>query len=565
MKRIYKNIISIILIVLIGVGIYFTTSYSRKNLDKPMNNMENMDKSSQTENTDNMPPEKPNENNDDNVPPEKPDENGNMTKTEDNNQSQVKTVYKILISLEVLIEIFLVTYLIMSNFNSKTIKDTFINFDKILIFILICLIFTIIIFFVIDKMVSVNNFNNIGMGENQSSNISYLAVKKITSDEDITNDSLESSNENENALLVSGATSNITNTVVTKSGSSDGGDNTSFYGINSAILAKDGANITINNSTITTDATGANGVFSYGGSATTENSLSDGTTINIKNTNIITKKDNSGGIMTTGGGVTNAENLTIETSGVSSAAIRTDRGGGTVTVNKGSYITNGAGSPVIYSTADVTVKNATLISNASEGVIIEGKNSVTLENVTLTDSNSKLNGKSTTYKNIFLYQSMSGDASSGTSTFTSKNSKITTDKGDTFFITNTTSTINLENNTFINNDKSGYFLRATTSDWGSSDSNGGNVTLNLINQNIEGNIYIDEISTLKINLSSSSYYEGYINNENTAKNISLTVDKTSKIKLTGDTYVTSFENLDTTNSNIDFNGYKLYVNGNSIN
>ena len=160
---------------------------------------------------------------------------------------------------------------------------------------------------------------------------------------------------------------------------------------------------------------------------------------------------------------------------------------------------------------------------------------------------------------------MSGDASSGTSTFTSKNSKITTDKGDTFFITNTTSTINLENNTFINNDKSGYFLRATTSDWGSSDSNGGNVTLNLINQNIEGNIYIDEISTLKINLSSSSYYEGYINNENTAKNISLTVDKTSKIKLTGDTYVTSFENLDTTNSNIDFNGYKLYVNGNSIN
>ncbi len=565
MKRIYKNIISIILIVLIGVGIYFTTSYSRKNLDKPMNNMENMDKSSQTENTDNMPPEKPNENNDDNVPPEKPDENGNMTKTEDNNQSQVKTVYKILISLEVLIEIFLVTYLIMSNFNSKTIKDTFINFDKILIFILICLIFTIIIFFVIDKMVSVNNFNNIDMGENQSSNISYLAVKEITSDEDITNDSLESSNENENALLVSGATSNITNTVVTKSGSSDGGDNTSFYGINSAILAKDGANITINNSTITTDATGANGVFSYGGSATTENSLSDGTTINIKNTNIITKKDNSGGIMTTGGGVTNAENLTIETSGVSSAAIRTDRGGGTVTVNKGSYITNGAGSPVIYSTADVTVKNATLISNASEGVIIEGKNSVTLENVTLTDSNSKLNGKSTTYKNIFLYQSMSGDASSGTSTFTSKNSKITTDKGDTFFITNTTSTINLENNTFINNDKSGYFLRATTSDWGSSDSNGGNVTLNLINQNIEGNIYIDEISTLKINLSSSSYYEGYINNENTAKNISLTVDKTSKIKLTGDTYVTSFENLDTTNSNIDFNGYKLYVNGNSIN
>lgn len=114
--------------------------------------------------------------------------------------------------------------------------------------------------------------------------------------------------------------------------------------------------------------------------------------------------------MTTGGGVMNAKNLTIETSGTSSAAIRTDRGGGTVTVEKGTYKTNGQGSPTIYSTANVTVKNASLTATSSEGVVIEGKNKVTLNNVKLTDTNNKLNGKSTTYKNIFLYQSMSGDA-----------------------------------------------------------------------------------------------------------------------------------------------------------
>lgn len=38
-----------------------------------------------------------------------------------------------------------------------------------------------------------------------------------------------------------------------------------------------------------------------------------------------------------------------------------------------------------------------------------------------------------------------------------------------------------------------------------------------------------------------------------------------KIKLTGDSYVTSLEDDDTTYSNIDFNGYKLYVNGVAIN
>ena len=47
---------------------------------------------------------------------------------------------------------------------------------------------------------------------------------------------------------------------------------------------------------------------------------------------------------------------------------------------------------------------------------------------------------------------MSGDASTGTATFTAKNNNITTTNGDSFYITNTTATINLSNNTIINND-----------------------------------------------------------------------------------------------------------------
>lgn len=108
-------------------------------------------------------------------------------------------------------------------------------------------------------------------------------------------------------------------------------------------------------------ANGSNGVFSYGGNK------NDGTTINISNTKITTKKDNSGGIMTTGGGNMNTTDLTIETYGTSSASIRSDRSGGNVKVSKGTYTTNGKGSPTIYSTANIEVSNATLISNKSEG------------------------------------------------------------------------------------------------------------------------------------------------------------------------------------------------------
>ncbi len=398
-------------------------------------------------------------------------------------------------------------------------------------------------------------------GGGNSSSASYSAVREITSNENIESGDFSSTNADENAISVSGdIKSTLSDITVTKTGDSDGGDNTSFYGTNSAIIAKGGANLTIENAEITTDATGANGVFSYGGSATTNNSSSDGTTINISNSTITTKKDNSGGIMTTGGGVMNAENLTITTAGTSSAAIRSDRGGGTVTVNKGTYKTTGKGSPAIYSTADITVKNATLIATASEGAIIEGKNSITLENVTLTDTNSSLNGQSTTYKNIFLYQSMSGDAATGKAVFSAKDSTITTNKGDSFYVTNTTAEINLENNKIVNNDSTENFLRIQKDSWGNSGSNGGTVTLNMTNQTATGNIVVDSISKLTMNLNDSSSFKGAINSEN-AGEVELTLDKTSSITLTGDTYVKSLTNADSTNSNINTNGYKLYVNG----
>ena len=432
------------------------------------------------------------------------------------------------------------------------------NILYVIIIIVLIIILGVLWFLIINK----TNSNKNGVPEmNNNSSVTYSSVKEITKNENITSGKYKSTNSDENVISVTGdVKSTLSNINVSKTGDSNGGDNTSFYGNNSAILAKDGANVTIKNAKITTDATGANGVFSYGGSATTNNSNSDGTIINISNSTITTSKDNSGGIMTTGGGTMNATNLTITTAGTSSAAIRSDRGGGKVTVNKGTYKTTGKGSPSIYSTADITIKSATLIATASEGVVIEGKNSVTLENVKLTDTNNTLNGQSTTYKNIFLYQSMSGDAANGKAVFTSKNSTIITNKGDSFYVTNTTAEINLQNNKIINNDSTGNFLRIQKDSWGNSGSNGGTVSLNLDNQEASGNIVVDSISKLTMNLSNSSSFKGMINNTNEGE-VSLTLDKSSSITLTGDTYVKSLTNADSTNNNINLNGYKLYVNG----
>ena len=500
------------------------------------------------------------------APPEM--NNDNNTTTVNNEESNDKTpfYFYIIFIVEGLIISSIITYLILSKFNKKSFKETFENNDKKVIFGLLILVLTTLVTTGASIIKLPVKSKTSEEQNQQTSNISYKSANEITEDKTVKSENYNSTTADENALLVSGKVNvTVEDSKVTKTGDSNGGDTTSFYGINSGIIAKDGANLTIENATIETDATGANGVFSYGGSATTSNSSSDGTTVTIKNSKITTKKDNSGGIMTTGGGITKAENLTVETSGVSSAAIRTDRGGGEVTVNKGTYKTSGAGSPTIYSTADVTVKSATLTSTASEGIVIEGKNSVNLENVKLTDNNTKLNGKSTTYKNIFLYQSMSGDATTGEAEFTAKDSTIVTEKGDTFYVTNTSAKITLENNKITNKDSSGNFLRIQKDSWGNSGSNGGNVTFSMNNQIAEGNIVVDEISSLTLNIKSKSKYTGSINNGNTAKEVIVNIDKNSSIKLTGDSYVSELNDDDKSYSNIDFNGYILYVNGKAIN
>ena len=105
------------------------------------------------------------------------------------------------------------------------------------------------------KSIKENNIpmNNQGAPGGQNNNVSYSAGTEITKDTTITSGEYESSKADENAILVSGnIKANLSNINVNKTGDSDGGDNTSFYGTNSAILAKDGATLTLKNITTKT-------------------------------------------------------------------------------------------------------------------------------------------------------------------------------------------------------------------------------------------------------------------------------------------------------------------------
>ena len=383
------------------------------------------------------------------------------------------------------------------------------------------------------------------------------SANTISEDGTYTDTTYTSTGDDENALRVDGATVTLDGITVDKSaGATSNTENGDFYGVNAALLATNGATVTITNATVTSSAQNGNGVFSYG----------TGTTVNISESMITTTADNSGGIQTTGGGTTNATNLVVSTSGNSSAAIRSDRGGGTVNVDGGSYVSNGYNSPAVYSTADITVKNAFLTANNSEALVIEGKNSITLENCTVTGNMSDTKGSSSeeNVHNVMIYQSMSGDADVGTSTFSMTGGTLTGKNGDMIYVTNTHCVLTLSGVTIKNEDADGALLRvvgnSASHGWGTAGSNGAQVEFTADNQTLNGDIVVDTISTLNMKLTGGSTFTGTIsivdnaqNGTAVSNNAVVTIESGCTWTLTGDCVITSLTNSGT----INFNGYTI--------
>ncbi|MBQ9827335.1 MAG: hypothetical protein IJM62_01485 [Lachnospiraceae bacterium] len=402
-----------------------------------------------------------------------------------------------------------------------------------------------------------------------SADIDYSGAVEIGSADTQSGLNYDSSDSDESALLISTSDEvTIEDPTVTKTGSSDGGDSCNFYGLNAAVLVKDGSTTTITGGTITSDASGANGVFCYGGNGGQNGATGDGTTVIIRDTTITTTGSGSGGIMTTGGGTTYAYDLTVTTSGQSSAAIRTDRGGGLVNVDGGTYTSNGLGSPAIYSTAEIHVSNAALVSNLSEGVCIEGLNSIELTDCDLTANNTKCNGNATFYDSIMIYQSMSGDAANGTSSFTMTGGSLTSKNGHVFHVTNTSAVITLSGVEITNEDSENVLISVCDDGW----SGGSNTAvLNASGQKLLGAVLVGSNSTLTLNLADGSSFEGYVDGRITNASgtvvstevgtVSVTLDDSSTWTLTGDSYVTEFNG---NAANIISNGYTLYVNGTAL-
>lgn len=332
-------------------------------------------------------------------------------------------------------------------------------------------------------------------------------------------------------------------TIQKPSGDASSADAATFRGVNAAVRVYDHAELTLRNSTVEAEASNATGVFAY-----------DGGVIHLYDCSVTVNGGGAGGIQVAGGGTLTGENLTVTSA--SKAAIRSDRGGGTMILDGGTYTSTGKnGCPAIYSTADITVRNAVCVSEQSRAVIIEGKNSVTLENCSLSGCG-QTSKEGSIPANVLLYQSTSGDASVGTSVFNMTGGELISQSGAMFWCTNTDSIINLKEVSMTMSDAESLLI-VSAGRWGKDGRNGGDCTFNAENQSLSGSITVDSISALRLNLTDSDY-TGAINETGVAGEVSVTLSGASVWTLTGDSYISALEG---DASKIDLNGWRLFVNG----
>jgi hypothetical protein len=340
----------------------------------------------------------------------------------------------------------------------------------------------------------------------------------------------------ESAVLIKGAANlKLTGCTIRKTGNSQTTSESSFYGLNAAVLAASPSQVTLSGCAITTDGTGANGVFAYG--ANSHVTVADST---IRANGTSNAAGDGHGVMAAGGGHVTLDNVNIATKGAHSADIATDRGGGSVTVYGGTMTAAGDGSPVIYSTGVIKVHHLTGTAlNGQSAAVVEGHNSITAVDSHLTGSGG----------GVMLYQSFSGDAGAGKATFTMVAGSLTAEHGPAFYVQKTASKISLS---------AGAVIRAADGIL-ISVANAGSLSFTASGERLEGDVVNASSGATRLSLKDATTLVGAITNA------SLTLDSSSMWIVTGNSTLTSLTGAKVSGStvtNIVGNGHDVYYDKN---
>ena len=320
------------------------------------------------------------------------------------------------------------------------------------------------------------------------------------------------SRKDESAIWVQGGRLSLRQPQVDKTGDSSSHENSSFHGLNAALLITGGGSLTVQGGQVQAKGLGANAV----------SAVDAGSVAELSDTSIVARGDGAHGVDAANGGRIVLHRVSIETFDASAAAVATDRGGGTIVVDGGQLAAHGYRSPGLYSTGTIKVTGANVRATGAEAAVIEGSNSIEVDNSQL------IAGKSW---GALLYQSFSGDAQGSHSRFIQHGGTFEASDGPLFYITNATGEITLEHVRL--RVASGVLVKASDGQWGKSGRNGGHAVLHAVNQQLPGDLLAEHGGSVSAELTNGSALDGRVSG------VALDIDASSHWNVHGDSTVTT--------------------------
>ncbi|MBR4748113.1 MAG: Ig domain-containing protein, partial [Abditibacteriota bacterium] len=366
--------------------------------------------------------------------------------------------------------------------------------------------------------------------------VTWNGATTIFSSQTRSDETYTSTKADQNSLLISTSGKvTINNATVTKTGDSLHSDNCRYYGVNAGVMCKSGdekGETYFNGGNIQADAEGGDGLVCYYASAYLKDS--------------VISSPKSRGVVAAEKGFVTLNNTRVYCDSLlpyGGAVCAEYWGNASISGGKAW----GSACPAIYSEWYVFAENADLYSMDDPAVVVAETGNADIHDCTVRTGQESENPP---FAVLFTNEN-----STGVSSFTMTGGEI--DSIDKFSVQNSSPYIFLKEVTM-----SGYpgtFLEVYAGEDENGGAIGGNVTLDMLAQSAEGDVNVNSLASLKLNMDQGSSFRGCINNAGPEGDVAVTVTGGSVWTLTGDSYISTID-AESPDS-VVLNGHTLYVNG----
>lgn len=287
---------------------------------------------------------------------------------------------------------------------------------------------------------------------------------------------------------------------------------------------------------------------------------------------ISTAAEGACGVYAASGGTVVANALSVQTAKGASAAVATSAEGGSISIANSQLKTAGTDSPLLQSAGTVEVDNVDGVANTSQIARLSGSGSIVIAGSSLASNSAGTLSSDPIANGIILYRETSGDGeqqSGKSALFQASGSTLSSNilSGAFFYLTNTTATIVLADTDLDFDTEKALLLEASANSagtWGATGKNGATVTFTALDQDLDGDIDVDSLSSVDLYLLEGSKWKGAAsitaNSAGTAlsNNITVNIDSTSGWTVTENSTV-SILNIEKGGSLVDAKGKSVTI------